>query len=152
MIINSDKNTRNIHFFNTHTSLMIMLPWCATYIIVGLHWRESHKDYLCIREDHLCQIGEFAIILQGSRKPGHFSAREQYVQNWQKETLTTTDRLWVLRLVEKKQRPRNSWEYYPGMGEPCGLPSLGSHRVGHDWSDLAAAAALNKYLWADLEI
>ena len=29
----------------------------------------------------------------------------------------------------------------PGMGEPGGLPSKGSHRVGHDWSDLAAAAA-----------
>ena len=29
----------------------------------------------------------------------------------------------------------------PGMGEPGGLPSLGSHRVGHDWSDLVAAAA-----------
>ena len=29
----------------------------------------------------------------------------------------------------------------PGMGEPGGLPSLGSHRVGHDWSNLAAAAA-----------
>ena len=29
----------------------------------------------------------------------------------------------------------------PGMGEPGGLPSLGSHRIGHDWSDLAAAAA-----------
>ena len=28
----------------------------------------------------------------------------------------------------------------PGTGEPCGLPSMGSHRVGHDWSDLAAAA------------
>jgi len=27
----------------------------------------------------------------------------------------------------------------PGMGEPCGLSSMGSHRVGHDWSDLAAA-------------
>ena len=26
----------------------------------------------------------------------------------------------------------------PGMGEPGGLPSIGSHRVGHDWSDLAA--------------
>ena len=25
--------------------------------------------------------------------------------------------------------------------EPCGLPSMGSHRVGHDWSDLAAAVA-----------
>ena len=29
----------------------------------------------------------------------------------------------------------------PGTGEPGGLLSLGSHRVGHDWSDLAAAAA-----------
>ena len=25
----------------------------------------------------------------------------------------------------------------PAMGEPGGLPSMGSHRVGHDWSDLA---------------
>ena len=29
----------------------------------------------------------------------------------------------------------------PGMGEPCGLLSMGSHRVGHDWCDLAVAAA-----------
>ena len=28
----------------------------------------------------------------------------------------------------------------PGTGEPGGLLSMGSHRVGHDWSDLAAAA------------
>ena len=29
----------------------------------------------------------------------------------------------------------------PGTGEPGGLPSMGSHRVRHDWSDLAAAVA-----------
>ena len=29
----------------------------------------------------------------------------------------------------------------PGTGEPAGLPSMGSRRVGHNWSDLAAAAA-----------
>ena len=29
----------------------------------------------------------------------------------------------------------------PGTGEPGGLPFMGLHRVGHDWSDLAAAAA-----------
>ena len=29
----------------------------------------------------------------------------------------------------------------PGTGEPGGLPSMGLHRVGHDWRDLAAAAA-----------
>ena len=30
----------------------------------------------------------------------------------------------------------------PGTVEPDGLPSVGSHRVGHDWSDLAAAAII----------
>ena len=34
----------------------------------------------------------------------------------------------------------------PGTAEPGGLPSVGLHRVGHDWSDLAAAVAA-----ADLE-
>ena len=35
----------------------------------------------------------------------------------------------------------------PGTGEPGGLPSMGSHRVGHDWSDLAAAAAVLHIWW-----
>ena len=30
----------------------------------------------------------------------------------------------------------SSWRV-PGTGKPGGLPSMGSHRVGHDWSDLA---------------
>ena len=29
----------------------------------------------------------------------------------------------------------------PGTAEPGGLPPVGSHRVGHDWGDLVAAAA-----------
>ena len=32
----------------------------------------------------------------------------------------------------------------PGTEEPSGLPSMGSHRVGHDWSDLVAATAVVK--------
>ena len=46
--------------------------------------------------------------------------------------------------LEKQMAPHSSvlaWRN-PGMGEPGGLPSLGSHRVRHDWSDLAAAAAV----------
>ena len=36
----------------------------------------------------------------------------------------------------------------PGTGEPGGLPSVGSHGVGHDWGDLeAAAAAETRYKW-----
>ena len=34
-----------------------------------------------------------------------------------------------------------------GWGEPGGLPSMGSHRVGHDWSDLAAGAAFLRPGW-----
>ena len=34
----------------------------------------------------------------------------------------------------------------PGMGEPGGLPSVGLHRVGHDWSDLAVATAAYFYI------
>ena len=30
----------------------------------------------------------------------------------------------------------------PGKGEPGGLPSMGLHRVGHNWSNLAVAAAV----------
>ena len=38
----------------------------------------------------------------------------------------------------------------PGTREPGGLPSMGLHRVGHDWSDLAAAAAADSIPgWAD---
>ena len=34
----------------------------------------------------------------------------------------------------------------PGVGAPGGLPSLGSHRVRHDWSDLASLIFLKRSL------
>ena len=49
----------------------------------------------------------------------------------------------VLSNLEKEMATHSSilaWRI-PGTGEPGGLPSMGSHRVRHDWSDLAAAAA-----------
>ena len=45
--------------------------------------------------------------------------------------------------LEKEMAPHSSvlaWRI-PGTGKPGGLPSMGLHRVGNDWSDLAAAAA-----------
>ena len=44
--------------------------------------------------------------------------------------------------LEKKMATHSNilaWRI-PGTEEPGGLPSVGLHRVGHDWSDLAAAA------------
>ena len=57
---------------------------------------------------------------------------------------------WVLYIsihLEKEMATHSSvvaWRI-PGMGEPGGLPSMGSHRVGHDWSNLAAAAAYSSH-------
>ena len=47
-----------------------------------------------------------------------------------------------LLVMEKEMAIHSSvldWRI-PGTGEPVGLLSMGSHRVGHDWCDLAAAA------------
>ena len=62
--------------------------------------------------------------------------------------LPTMQETWVQSLgwedlLEKEIATHSSilaWRI-PGTGEPGGLPSMGSHRVGHDCSDLAAAAA-----------
>ena len=46
---------------------------------------------------------------------------------------------------EKTMAPHSStvaWKI-PWMEKPGRLQSMGSHRVGHDWSDLAAADTLN---------
>ena len=70
------------------------------------------------------------------------------------------DKLWYIHMIGYLLSSKNEWtvdmlerwinhkismlsEISPGTGEPGGLPSMGSHRVGHDWSDLAAVAAVN---------
>ena len=62
------------------------------------------------------------------------------------EESDTTERLhFHFHALEKAMATHSSvlaWRI-PGMTEPGGLPSMGSHRVRHDWSDLAAAAAGN---------
>ena len=54
--------------------------------------------------------------------------------------------------LEKETATRSSvlaWRN-PGTGEPDGLPSMGSHRIRHDWSDLAAAAASSFHVFSNL--
>ena len=68
---------------------------------------------------------------------------------WGREESDTTEWLhftFHFHALEKGMATHSSvlaWRI-PGMAEPGGLPSLGSHRVGHDWSDLAAAAG---HIW-----
>ena len=58
------------------------------------------------------------------------------------------------RALEKEMATHSSvlaWSI-PGMGEPGGLLSMGSHRVRHDWSKLAAAAAAAAAMGPDATI
>ena len=53
------------------------------------------------------------------------------------EQLNWTETSWF-HALEKEMATHSSvlaWRI-PGTGEPGGLPSMGSHRIGHDWSDL----------------
>ena len=62
---------------------------------------------------------------------------------WSREESDPTERLhFHFHALEKEMATHSSvlaWRI-PGMAEPGGLPSMGSHRVRHDWSNLAAAA------------
>ena len=57
------------------------------------------------------------------------------------------------QLPEKAMAPHSgtlAWRV-PGMGKPGGLPSMGSHRVGHAWSDLAAGTCKSlKFLFSNI--
>ena len=59
-----------------------------------------------------------------------------------KESDTTQRLHFHFHALEKEIATHSSvlaWRI-PGTAEPGGLPSMGSHRIRHDWSDLAAAA------------
>ena len=69
---------------------------------------------------------------------------------WGREELGTTERLhfyFSLSCIgEGNGNPLQcSCLENPRDGEPGGLPSMGSHRVGHDYSDLAAATILSAF-------
>ena len=69
--------------------------------------------------------------------------RLQSMGSWRVERLNDFTFTFHFHALEKDMATHSSvlaWRI-PGMEEPGGLPSMGLHRVGHDWSDLAAAAA-----------
>ena len=73
--------------------------------------------------------------------------KEKSGRLWSVESLKSRTRLehphFHFYALEKDMATHSSvlaWRI-PGTGEPGGLPSMGSHRVGHDWSDLSAVTA-----------
>ena len=83
-------------------------------------------------------LSSFAVHL---KPPQHCKlAIPQYKMNF-RVWITTTQ---VIFRMEKETATHSSvlaW-IISGTGKPSGMLSMGSHGVGHDWSDLAAAASL----------
>ena len=91
----------------------------------------------------------------GKLSSGHGPGKGQFSFQSQRKAMPknaqTTTQLHsshMLVFLEKEMASHSSvlaWRI-PGMGEPGGLPSMGSHRVGHHWSDLAVAAHASKVM------
>ena len=87
-------------------------------------------------------------VLTSNEKENVFWRKTQLIFNSQAQWLLYLKSFcfWMVVLVGMKgggeaffQLSFSAWRI-PGTGEPGGLPSMGSYRVGHNWSDLAAAA------------
>ena len=79
--------------------------------------------------------------------PGKSHGRRSLVgcSPWDHEESDTTERLLLLFTfaLEKEMATHSSvlaWRI-PGTGDPGRLPSMGSHRVGHDWSDSSSSSS-----------
>ena len=72
-------------------------------------------------------------------EPGRLQSMGSLSQTWLRNFTFT----FHFHALEKEMATHSSvlaWRI-PGTGKPGGPQSIGLHRVGHDWSDLAAAAA-----------
>ena len=77
-----------------------------------------------------------------TKGPGRLHAVHEIAKSWTR--LSDFTFTFHFRALEKEMATHSrvlTWRI-PGTGEPGGRPSMGSHRVGHDWNDLAAAAAV----------
>ena len=95
------------------------------------------------------------IIGKGTGNPPQYSRLENPMDGgawWAAVHGVATSRTWLsdftftfhFHALEKEMATHSSvlaWRI-PGAAEPGGLPSMGSHRVRHDWSELAAAAGI----------
>ena len=100
-----------------------LLFWAELQESVG-EGNGTPLQYSCL--ENPMDGGAWQAAVHGVARVGHDWAFTFHFQALEKEMATHSSVL--------------AWRI-PGTGKPGGLPSMGSHRVRHVWSDLAAAAA-----------
>jgi len=120
--------------------ILLKHSWFIMLISATLQSDSVIYIYICIQY-WLNMILNFLLLpswVQGDKLFKGLSGRFRVRQGWATSLSLFTFLHW-----------RRKWQPTPvflpgesqGRGEPGGLPSMGSHRVGHDWSNLAAEAA-----------
>ena len=149
------------------TDVVVVQPLCHVWLCVTL-WTAAHQASLSSLSPRVCSNSHplsrwfdptvSSSVTPFSSCPQSFPASGSFPMSWfftsgaqsigaSASVLPMNIQGWfplglTSLILEKAVAPHSSvlaWRI-PGTGEPGGLPSTGSHRVGHDWSDLAAAA------------
>ena len=118
----------------THNSLVmhkraayLRIPYLKCYILIHGEGNGTPLQYSCLENPMDREAWKAAVhgVAEGQTRLSEFTFTFHF------------------HALEKEMATHSSvlaWRI-PGMGEPGGLLSLGLHRVGHDWSDLAVAVA-----------
>ena len=141
--------------------MQICTSWLFSLIMCLLHFKDVFwKTNFLFLWNQIYNFFSFWCPGEGNGTPLQYSYLENPMDGgawWAVVHGVVKSRTWLSNLtftfhfhaLEKEMATHSSvlaWRI-PGMGEPGGLPSMGSHRVGHDWSDLAAAAARKLFLF-----
>ena len=129
---------QQIQQFSSYVKIWLNLAWTQTGICIALRLEGNGTplQYSCLQNP--TDGGAWWAAVHGVAKS----------RTW----LTNFTFPFPFHALEKEMATHSSvlaWRI-PGMGEPGGLLSMGSHRVGHDWSDLAAAAFWKGYIKKNL--
>ena len=135
----------------SHITSRFFIIWAPREALLE-EWKHSNTDFL---KNVFIYLGALGLLCrEGNGPPLQYSCPEKShgrrslvgCSPWGPKSQTRLSDFtftFHFHALEKEMATHSSvlaWRI-PGTGEPGGLPSLGSHRVGLDWSDLAAAAA-----------
>ena len=129
----------------SHTGLWNLISQVTTWLVLRLCRRNWSIPFCGVLS---------SLVGEGNGTPLQYSCLENPMDGggwWAAVHGVAESRTWLsdftftfhFHALEKEMATHScvlAWRIL-GMGEPGGLPSMGSHRVRHDWSNLAAAAS-----------